>query len=216
MLDKKIFETLRADFKGMSYWFVKEELKKYLNVKAKDCDEYVTDCADMVKILISGALELLSASIGVIKNSSFTKEQKEFLSSKLGLYTSEEVKKEFIEILNKHNIKPLDSIIEGFANRTLLDFLDDLEYVKNNEKHLRMKVPVEFPLQLQYEAIAFFPPTSEKIIHFQIIKNGKVIEYFAEEDHFPRYKWIERTKDTYSQIGSFIVKNPLGKPINNI
>lgn len=217
MLSDTIFESLRSDFKAHSLIFMREEVEKYLKGRFDNHEDYIKETTKVLQILTAGAIPLLNAAITVIKNAKDLPEDfKKSLVNKMGLYAYETVKKEFIELLASHDIKTIEANISDWGAKTLLDILDDLEHVKANDQRIRMKVPLEFPVQLDYDRIAFFPPTSEKMIHFQVMKDGKPTEYFAEETDFPRYRWMKRDKNTLEQIGTFTIKNPFAKPIDNI
>lgn len=216
MLSDTIFESLRSDFKAHSLIFMREEVEKYLKGRFDNHEDYIKETTKVLQILTAGAIPLLNAAISVIKNAKDLPEDfKKSLVNKMGLYAYETIKKEFNELLSSHDIKTIEANISEWGAKTLLDILDDLEHVKANEQRMRMKVPLEFPLQLEYDRIAFFPPTSEKMIHFQVMKNGKPTEYFAEETDFPRYRWMKRDKNTLEQIGTFTIKNPFAKSIDN-
>lgn len=220
MLSDTIFESLRSDFKAHSLIFMREEIEKYIRGRSANYEDYIKETTQILQILTAGAIPLLNAAITVIKNAKDLPEDlKKSIVNKMGLYAYETVKKEFIELLTSHDIKTIEANISEWGAKTLLDILDDLEYVKANEQTMRMKVPIEFPVQwdyLNYDGIAFFPPSSEKMIHFQVMKDGKHTEYFAEETDFPRYRWMKRDKNTLEEIGTFTIKNPFAKPIDNV
>lgn len=217
MLSETIFESLRSDFKAHSFIFMQQEVEKHIKGQSDNYEEYIKEITKIMQILTAGAIPLLNASIKVIENAEGLPEDfKKSLVNKMGLYAYETMKKEFCELLACHDIKTIEATISEWGGKALLDILDDLQHVKNNEQRMRMKIPVGFPLKLEYDRIAFFPPTSEKIIHFQIIKGDSHIEYFAEETDFPRYRWMERSKEHLKEIGTFTIKNIFSKPIDNV